>query len=376
MKKVIYIIIVVLCLLSGCQSPPTPKEVSNAPVLSNHAKPKPFNPLILQNESFEKLSIPAEQFSTVAEWLNDETILYIINEGTGSKVLSFNLLTSETEVFFDSPEHIISVTANKDFNLFLVRSAPSYTDGNLRVLSEKGELMAEWNFKDSIDLFTSWDPFSGEKLLVSSFKEDWSYDSFLLDIQTKNMIKQNVDDPFVQWLSAEKLGYINWSRDMPLLEAPLFMQDLTTNETGELMEQVVTFHTYSDLLITVGDMNDEHMGEYSFYRLPELEKVHSYEAPLLTMYSNYFIPYFAYADGTERFYSFEPVRGGSVDAYQDEFKLVLVDVKDGTKKVLFENVENKPLKFSPNGLLCLYGYQLEQILIPVNGETLDLVELL
>lgn len=376
MKRVFFIVTIVLCMLSGCQSPPTPKEVSNAPLLlSNHAKPKPFNPLILQNESFEMLSIPAEHFSTVAEWLNDETILYIANEGTGSKVLSFHLMTGDTDVFFESVDSIISVTANKEFDLFLVRSAPSYTEGKLSVLSKTGDMMAEWDFDNSIDLVTSWDPFNGNKLMVSSFKEDWSYDTFLLDVETKNMVKKEVDDPFVQWLSEERLGYINWNEEMPLLEAPLFTYDFTTGEAGEFLDKVVTFQSYQDLLLTVGDIKDGQTGVYSFHRLPDLEKVHSYEVPLLTMYSNYFIPYYAYVNSAEKFYTFEPKSGGSVDVYSDGFQFVLFDISDGTKKVVYEDIENKPIRFSPSGLLCLYGYQLEQILIPSKGETLDLVEL-
>lgn len=374
MKRVLFIITIVLCMLSGCQSPPTPKEVSNAPLLSNHAKPKPFNPLILHNETLEMLSIPAEQFSTVAEWLNDETILYIENDGTGSKVLSFHILSGETELFFESAETIISVTANSDFDLFLIRSAPSYTEGKLSIVSDYGELIAEWNFVDSIDLVTSWDPYTGEKLLVSSFKEDWSYDTYILDVPTQNMIKKNVDDPFVQWLSEERVGFINWNQEMPLLEAPLFSYNLTTNEAKEILEKVVTFQSYHKLLFTVGDVKDEHIGLYTFYRLPDFESVYSYEAPLLTMYSNYFIPYSAYVVGTERFFTFEPLSAGSIDAYAGGFQFVEVDVAEGTKKVLYEDMENKPIKFSPNGLLCLYGYQLEQILIPSTGEMLNLVE--
>lgn len=374
MKRVLFIITIVLCMLSGCQSPPTPKEVSNAPLLSNHAKPKPFNPLILHNETLEMLSIPAEQFSTVAEWLNDETILYIENDGTGSKVLSFHILSGETELFFESAETIISVTANSDFDLFLIRSAPSYTEGKLSIVSDYGELIAEWNFVDSIDLVTSWDPYTGEKLLVSSFKEDWSYDTYILDVPTQNMIKKNVDDPFVQWLSEERVGFINWNQEMPLLEAPLFSYNLTTNEAKEILEKVVTFQSYHKLLFTVGDVKDEHIGLYTFYRLPDFESVYSYEAPLLTMYSNYFIPYSAYVVGTERFFTFEPLSAGSIDAYAGGFQFVEVDVAEGTKKVLYGDMENKPIKFSPNGLLCLYGYQLEQILIPSTGEMLNLVE--
>ncbi|KMJ60107.1 hypothetical protein AB685_04520 [Bacillus sp. LL01] len=375
MKKIFFIGTIIFCLLSGCQSPPTPKEVSNAPLLSNHAKPKPFNPLFFHNESYEKLSIPAEQFSTVAEWLNDETILYIANDGDGSKVLSFDLFTGVTEIFFESEEPVISVTANKDFDLFLVRSAPSYTEGKLSVLSESGELKAEWKFDDSIDLVSTWNPFTGNQLMVSSFKEDWSYDSFLLDVPTKNMVKQDVDDPFVQWLSEEKLGYINWNQEMPILEAPLYTFDLATNETVELLDSVVTFQTYHNLLFTVGNIKDEDMAVFSFRRLPDLKEVHSYEAPLLTMYSNYFIPYFAYVNSAEKFYIFEALNGGSIDSYSAGFQFIMIDVEDGTKKVIFENVENKPLKFSPNGLLSLYGYQLEQIIIPSTEEKLDLVDL-
>lgn len=375
MKRIFWVVCIIICFLIGCQSPPHPKEVSNAPALSNQEKQKPFNPTNFHNEPLKKLSLPSEQFSTVSEWLNDETILYIANEEVGSVVHSFHLISGETDVFYKSEELIMSVEANKTFDMFLVRSAGSATEGKLRVLSDKGEELAEWKFDNSIDLVYSWNPFSPHQLVVSSFKEDWSYDTFLLDVYNKSMVKKDVSDPFVQWLPDGEIGYIEWNHEMPALEAPLYGKDLGTEDKRKLMESVVMFHSYSNLLITVGAVNDTGIASYSFYGLPELEELQSYEAPLLTLYSNYFIPYYDFVENAKMFYTFESTRAGNADGYSEGFQLISFDTTNGEKKVLAKDLENTPLKCSPNGVYCLYGYQLEQIIIPSTKEIVNLVEL-
>ncbi|TYS68717.1 hypothetical protein FZC76_07165 [Sutcliffiella horikoshii] len=373
MKKNFWVVCIIICMLLGCQSPSHPKEVSNAPTLSNQEKQKPFKPLNFHNE--KKLSIPFDQFSAVSEWLNDETILYIVNDGTGSIVHSFDLVSGETDVFYKSEELIMSVEANKTYEMFLVRSAVSTTEGKLRVLSDKGEELAEWQFDNSIDIVFSWNPISGQQLVVSSFKEDWSYDSFLLDVKNKSMLKQDVTDPFVQWLSDEDLGFIDWNQDMPALEAPLNALNVTTQEKKQLKESVVMFHSYENLLLSVGAVDDGGIASYTFSRYPDLEDTQSYEAPLLTLYSNYFIPYYDFVENSKMFYTFESNRAGNADGYTEGFQFISFDTTSGEKKVLAKDMENKPLKCSPNGIYCLYGYQLEQLIIPSTKEIVNLVEL-
>ncbi|WP_404428695.1 hypothetical protein [Sutcliffiella horikoshii] len=375
MKRIFWVVCIISCFLIGCQSPPHPKEVSNAPALSNQEKQKPFNPSNFHNEPLKKLSLPFDQFTTVSEWLNDETILYIANEGTGSVVHSFDLISGETDVFYKSEELIMSVEANKTYDMYLVRSAVSATEGKLRVLSDKGEELAEWTFDNSIDLVYSWNPFSVQQLVVSSFKEDWSYDTFLLDVHNKSMVKKDVADPFVQWLPNEEIGFIDWNHEMPDLEATLYAENLGTEEKRELKESVVMFHTYDNLLITVGSVDDVGIASYSFYGFPELKEIQTYKAPLLTSYSNYFIPYYDFVDNTKMFYTFESSRAGNADGYSDGFQLVSFDSTSGEKKVLAKELENTPLKCSPSGVYCLYGYQLEQIIIPSTKEIVNLVEL-
>ncbi|WP_226680067.1 YqgU-like beta propeller domain-containing protein [Sutcliffiella horikoshii] len=375
MKKIFWVVCIIICFLIGCQSPPHPKEVSNAPALSNQEKQKPFNQTNFHNEPLKKLSLPSDQFSTVSEWLNDETILYIANEEVGSVVHSFHLISGETDVFYKSEELIMSVEANKTFDMFLVRSAVSTTEGTLRVLSDKGEELAEWKFDNSIDLVYSWDPFSPQQLVVSSFKEDWSYETFLLEVYHKSMVKKDVSDPFVQWLPNGEIGYIDWNHEMPALEAPLYAKNLGTEDKRELMESVVMFHTYENLLITVGRVNDAGIASYSFYGTPELEEIQSYEAPLLTLYSNYFIPYYDFVENSKLFYTFESTRAGNADGYSDGFQLISFDTTNGEKMVLAKDLENTPLKCSPSGVYCLYGYQLEQIIIPSTKEIVNLVDL-
>ncbi|CAG9619295.1 YqgU-like beta propeller domain-containing protein [Sutcliffiella rhizosphaerae] len=373
MKKIlISCFIFSIIIMSGCQSSPHPKIVNNAPFLSNHIKEKSFNPFFFHHVQLEKLTINTDSFSSVAEWLNDETVLYITSNESGSKIETFHFLTGESNLFYESDEQVMSVTANYNNSLFLVRTSSDYSKGRLTVLNREAQVQGSWEFDESYDLVFSWNPFTGSEIIVTSFKEDWTYTSFMLDVNSGNMVKKDLEDPFPQWLSQDKLVYLDWNDETPNLTAPLYSLDRIEYKQTKLLDDVVMFRSSPDFLVTLGDIDEQHKGMYTFYRLPHMERLHFQPVPVLTLYSNYFIPYNDVVNPF--FYTFLPHNGGSIEGYTENFQLVAIDMEEGEKKVLKENLENKPIRISPNGLYCLYGYQLEQLIILPTSETVDLVE--
>ena len=51
-----------------------------------------------------------------------------------------------------------------------------------------------------------------------------------------------------------------------------------------------------------------------------------------------------------------------------------IDVEHNSVTELIDDLNNKPITCSPEGLLCLYGYQFDQILNLVTGELTKLVQ--
>ncbi|QFT89828.1 hypothetical protein FIU87_14285 [Bacillus sp. THAF10] len=376
MKKVVYAVLVILLfsIFSGCQPSSHPVDVTNAPSLPEQEKEKPFTSSFFHGNQIKKIMEDAGTFNTVAEWLDNETILYIKQHEQGSVVNAFHLFTGETYAFFQTEEQVISVTANKDFSLFAVRTSPGFAKGSLTVLNKKGKQVASWEFDGSTDLVFSWNPFTGNEIIASSFQEDWTYTTSLLETETGNMVEMEANDPFVQWLSEKEIGYLGWDERNPSLTAPLYKKTITKNEKVVIEDQMVMFQSFENMLVTLGHVNEqESMAAYTFYRLPDMVQIYTTHLPILTMYSNYHIPYNDFANGY--YFMIVPSSGGSMDSFTGDFKLMSFNMEEGSSQIIKNKLENKPIRFSPNGQYCLYGYQLERLLLLSEEEQVELVKL-
>ncbi|WP_078379716.1 YqgU-like beta propeller domain-containing protein [Sutcliffiella halmapala] len=375
MKLRVVCISVMMFLLIGCQPSLNPKEVSEAPFLSNRTVTKQINPLFFDSEAILQLNVPFEQFSSIVEWLNDETVLYTVDTATQSEVHTFNIRTGETSLFFVSDYPVLSVEANAAHKLFVIQTAPSFSEGNISVVDSDGELVTNWSFPASQDLVYSWNPYTDKQIAVSSFLEDWSYEGFLLDVVTKEKVEQEFANPFIQWIEEKKVGYIKWNQDEPSLSAPLYTFDLVTGNAQQLIENVIMFSAFSDYIMTVTNNSVvESMADYTFMKVNDVEVKKQFTAPLLSMYSNYLTPFYEYVDTSSLFYTFFPEESGSIESYTKAFQLVTFDVRSGELEVQMEGLENKPLKFSPNGVYCLYGHQFEQLIVIPNKKVVDLID--
>jgi hypothetical protein len=311
----------------------------------------------------------------VTEWLDDDTILYILDMETQSEVHTLNIQTGETYLFFSSSSPILSVDANESYELFAVHTAPSTTEGNLSVVNVTGEIVAEWNFPATQDLVFSWNPYEDRQLVVSSFLEDWSFKGFLLDVSTQSKVEKDFGNPFIQWMDENSVGYINWNQDEPSLTAPLYTVDLFSGKEQLLKNEVIMFASFADVLLTVSSSaKDNHIARYEFAKLSNMEETLGFTAPLLSLYSNYVTPFFEYTTSSNLFYTFLPYESGSLEGYSEAFQFVSFNVSNGEIEVLLEEIENKPMKISPNGVYCLYGYQLEQLIVIPAKEMVDLVD--
>ncbi|WP_417899612.1 hypothetical protein ABN702_04720 [Bacillus haimaensis] len=373
MKKRMVYLTVIFSLLIGCQPPQKPKDVVDSPPISEGVVKE--NPVPYEIDELQQIETPFESFSAVVEWLNDETVLYIM-EATGKyEVHTFNVRSGESTLFYTSDSPITTVEANSTYELFVIQTAPSFTEGHLSVVDASGNLVCQWEFPDSQDLVYSWNPYTNNHIAVSSFHEDWTFEGYLLDVSTKEMTKKYFANPFVQWLGESKVGYINWNQDEPSLTAPLLAYDVLTDQTEQLMENVIMFTSLSNLVMTMTtNMENEQVAQYNFLDTKNFKNVHQFQAPLLSMYSNYVTPFYEYVSSTNLFYTFIPTSGGTVEGLSDSFQFVSFHVEEGEKEVLLEKLENKPIKFSPNGLFCLYGYQLEQLIFIPEKEMIDLVK--
>ena len=76
----------------------------------------------------------------------------------------------------------------------------------------------------------------------------------------------------------------------------------------------------------------------------------------------------------EKFLTFQPLRSGEADLYDEKFQLVSYPLEgNGEGKIILDQAENEPLSCSPDGKFCLYGFYMENLL---NVQTKEIIPLL
>ncbi len=352
-----------LVLLVGCNSH-QPFDISDAPEsgLKNVSKGPIPTEFFGDNHQIQPLEIQGEAFTTVGEWYDDETILYIIENGGGSEIYKYHLFTGEKELFFKTSTPVLTMKANEDHSMFLLHTSNSVNQATLVAVDKEGDVKHEWEL-NSFDLFYSWNPYSPDQVFVTSFLEDWSFQTHLLDITEQTTTKFEVFQPFIQWLDPNTIAYLKWDQNSLDFFAPLYSYHLDTKTEGLLFENIISFSTFFDLLVTYELIQGQEAQARITFSHPEKNtKMHEFSMPLLSDYSKWYIPSADYAAQQKKFYTFKPYSTGAFDTYAEKFDLVSYDMNTGKEEVILQKIDDQPLNFSPNGYLCLYGYQFEKII--------------
>jgi len=361
-RKCIFFIMF-LFLLTACNSHQL-YDISDAPKSRNKNVTKGPIPseFIEGNQQIQRLDLRGEQFNRVGEWFDDESILFILDENNGSTIYRYHLYTGEKAPFIETEAPVLTMKANEDHSLFLIHTSDTQNKAKVTIVDKEGMVQFEWEVQ-SFDLFYSWNPYQVDQVFVTSFLEDWSFQTHLLDISSEKITKYEVFQPFVQWLGPKTISYLKWDQNELDFFAPLYSHHLDTKTEGLLFEDIISFVAYKNLLVTYELIQgEEASANVGFYNPEKNQKLHEFKMPLLSDYSKWYIPFADYNVGQKKFYSFKPYSTGAFDTYGEKFELVSYDMSTGTEEVILEKVDDQPLNFSPNGFLCLYGFQFEKII--------------
>ncbi|MCC3356732.1 hypothetical protein [Bacillus sp. REN16] len=362
MRNLIYVFMF-LFLLAGCNSH-QPLDSSNAPKSSNKNVSKGPVPteFLGENQHLQPLDLQKADFNSVGDWYDDESVLYVVDDNGNSEIYRYHLFTGEKELFFKTTAPVLTMKANEDHSMFLIHTSDSQNQAKLIAIDKAGTVQYEWTVK-SFDLYYSWNPYNSNQVFVTSFLEDWSFQTHLLDIGAERTTKYEVFQPFIQWLNSNTISYLKWDQNALDFFAPLYSYHLNTKTEGLLFENIISFASYKDLLVTYELTQEEKsFAKVGFYNPEKNKQLHEYKMPLLSDYSKWYIPSADYVAGQKKFYSFRPYSTGALDTYGEKFELVSYDMSTGKEEVILEKMDDQPLNFSPNGFLCLYGFQFEKII--------------
>ncbi|MFT4412624.1 hypothetical protein ACLM5H_02080 [Fredinandcohnia humi] len=374
LMRIFIVFLYFVFFLAGCNSHQL-SELGEVPRSGDKNVTKSPVPVEFLGESrqLQTLDITGESFNTVGEWYDNESILYVSDNGSGSSIYKYNIFNGEKELFLETKSQVLTMKANEDHSLFLLHTSNSNNQATLIAVNKQGTVIYEWDI-ESYDVSYSWNPYETDQVFVTSFLEDWSFQTQVLDLSNNTVTKHEVFQPFIQWIGPQTISYLKWDQNELGYFAPLHSYNLVKKTEALLFENIISFAGFHHLLVTyeLDNERDSH-GKISFYNTEMNKKLHEFSIPLLSDYSKWYIPSFNYVTIQKKFYSFRPYSTGSFDTYSEKFDLVAYDMVSGSEEVVLEKIDDLPLSFSPEGYYCLYGYQLENIIDLKNKKVMQLV---
>ena len=363
--------ILFLLILVSCESQenelgrPTP----SSPPKENFKNSKNYYTFFNDN-MFRQVKIPEHQFAGIFDWLDTENVLLVQTLNDFSVVQTFNIFSGELTEIYRSTYPIAQLEINKVGDI-AIHEATTTFDASIVIVGKKGQVKDRLTFRSN-ELFFKWNEFNPDWLIVTTFLEDWSYESVLIHTKEEVMEKVITPNPFLYWFTSNELGYLYWNMDEPTLSAPLYKFSYEKREPELLLDNTVSFHKQGEYLLAM-QINNDQFSEVSISIIDYLsmETKAQYVFPILTMYSSIVTPYVDYNGEENTFYIIIPYESGSLDSYDGGFKLLSLS-ENGEVQTILNQVENKPFKLSPGGKFALFGYQLEQI---IDFETEKIVEL-
>lgn len=290
-------------------------------------------------------------------WLSDSEILIAEIEEGDYILRNYNLRTGEKKDIYKESMMVIDtkIHSSKDYIALHVSDSPA--SAIIKIIEPSGATVGEVKI-DSSEVYMDWNDSDASLMMITAFYEDWTFDTFVFDIEAGELKLFESQDPFVKWLDADTLLSLQWM-DHALSGGQIMEIDWRTGETRLTdFENVVYFDAYGGKLLTVYPHEENKEMHYTIVGR-EGDSIAEWTAPALSNYSQWFIPEVQWlSDGT--LITLLPVNDGLIDETSPEFQFVKVN-GNGVER-LDGSVEEAAFNCSPDGSLCLSGYESETII--------------
>lgn len=311
------------------------------------------------------LQVPGD-FRAVG-WIDDETILLAAEKSNESELYLYSLRNGESTFLYKSGYPSLFVMISPSKNYILIHSSISPDEAKLVILDSSGKEI--WATEVlSKELAFEWNAFDENMLLVSAFSEDWSYETYLLDISRKTLEKIELPNPFAKWFDQQHFLFLNWDESEDTMLNDLYLYDGQRKKEEILLPSIVHADVFYQRLLAIS-LHERSVPEasYRFYN-ERMEEMSSFSVPYLLMDGDFLVPYYDYNRKHDLFFTFEPLSHGEADFPNGAFQLAKYDAAKGKKEILMENMDNEPISCSPNGEYCLYGFYFEKMIDVKNKE--------
>ncbi|WP_139187826.1 YqgU-like beta propeller domain-containing protein [Bacillus tuaregi] len=353
-------------LVIGCE-----KGDSRSQAIQQKEKPRAEHSPFSISEVMKHLPINMEAgFDKFHGWIHNETIVYSTKHHQQSNLYAYDLKNGTSTLLFKLDSIIDDIQISHSGNYLLIRSSSEAFPCQITVINSKGETIFSTVLEDTYDVEIKWNPYDEDKVLISSFTEDWQDQTFILSLDKQKITQIELANPFSYWISSNKLIYFDWSPEVQSELSNVKLKNITNGEVTLLLSNVLQLDSFSDyfLAITADEKQPENMN-YRFYDA-QVNQIASISMPRITNDSGWFIPYYDYNEAEKSFLTFQ--QAGS---YEEGFQLVKHQLLQGENHVIIDGLNNEPIKCNEEGSLCLYGYYFEKLIDIKTKKNAQLVQM-
>ncbi len=316
-----------------------------------------------------------EEIEAVYGWLDQDTVLFSSRQKGQDEtdLQKWNWKTNEKKVLYQSNEPFTEVSVNPDQSYILSTSSESTGHTTIKAFDRMGKSLCSVTLP-AYELTYEWNAYKDDSLFLSVFSKDWSYNSYVLNIEEDRLQAIEYPQPFAQWDDKENMLYLDWRQDEPALTAPLIKKEVDGGRTETLMLDVVHFRKLKDVLMTIQvETENRRRATYKFTD-ESTHKTASMSLPHLDGFSEWIIPYYDFNEQIKEFLTFVPEKTDNIDVYDGKFNLLKFNWQTGKRTELLKGMENEPISCSSDERFCLYGKKYEKLIDLKTGGVRQLIK--
>ena len=371
MKAVLHILVIFafLFLMSSC-SGNSPEDTSpDNP--ETDIEQQPEKPPVKEN-ALKPLNIEESSFLRVIDWIDSESVLILKKGKEGNELMVYNIFTGDQQVIYTDTEYIVDAKISPEREKILIHTAPLTYSATVTIIDLNGDVLYQRDV-ESYEITFEWNEYNTDLLFITSFSEDWTYQTLLADISEDTLTEVDSPQPFIQWDGESSFLYQDWPVENISLSAPLYSQNIFSGEKVLVEEGTVHFRSALPYILAIS-MSEEGEGEGNYEFITEEGTIASvFNQPLLSSYSNWLIPYYDMIEGAGVFITLAASESMPADAYHQKFTLERWDIETGKHEEILTGMDNEPIQCSPSGKYCLAGLELKKAVDLSTKEAKDLI---
>ncbi|KMY43768.1 hypothetical protein AC622_05525 [Bacillus sp. FJAT-27916] len=310
-----------------------------------------------ERENKPVVKVAEKELIETAGWLSEDEILTIEQDEEGQAVFLHQFNEEKPIELFRTSDAIMSASASSSGEYIAITHSSKSDSATLQIITREGRKVMKREIISSYVLF-EWDNTMEpeDQLLVMALQEDWSYDSLLINAETKEESELTLPKPFIQWIDDSHIAYMGEKAEAG---EPVHRYDMMTREDTVIYEDAVgVFSKYGKTIVATIDEEKEAM-TLKVYLEGDFEKpIQEIRIPTLEKDGEYLIPYMDMPEDGNTVFVLAPMSGMDSTLYE----LIEWNLNTNETPRIVDRVNNEPISCNKKGTYCLYGHLLDSLI--------------